>query len=162
MSAIDALGRCVGFLRSQLLRLAEDDTFPIDVMAYELRGLRSSLDRYDPARQSSAKGTPLLCPSDHPDADGRLCHARIHYDRERPRDDIHCPRCGTTWTGVRLLLLALHDETQVIWAYPADVLALIDVNPSTLRVWAHRGIVAKDGSRYDIGQVWRARMRVGA
>jgi hypothetical protein len=64
--------------------------------------------------------------------------------------------------GARLLLLALHDDTQVIWAYPADILAVVDVNASTLRVWAHRGVVARDGARYDIGQVWRARMRVGA
>jgi len=156
------VGSSVQWLRSWLLWASERPDFPTDDLAREMRELRAGLEHYDPAHTGDAHGTRLRCPSDHPDGDGRLCHARIVYDRERPRDDIGCPRCGTTWTGARLLLLALSDDTQVIWAYAADVIALTDINASTLRVWAHRGVVARDGARYDIGQVWRARMRVGA
>jgi hypothetical protein len=152
----------VAWLRSWLLWVAECPDFPVEDLAREVSQRRRTLEHYDPTYDTGPSGTRLACPADHVEADGRRCHGRLVYDRERPRDDLTCPHCGTTWTGARLLLLALHDDTQTIWAYPADIVAVVDVNASTLRVWAHRGVVARDGARYDIGQVWRARMRVGA
>jgi hypothetical protein len=152
----------VQWLRSWLLWAAERPDFPLDDLAAEARTKRRSLEHYDPAGEPAPTGTRLACPADHAEADGRRCHGRLVYDRERPRDDLTCPRCGTTWTGARLLLLALHDESQTIWAYPADILAVVDIPAATLRQWVRRGHLDRDGGRYDIGQAWRRRMRVGA
>jgi hypothetical protein len=155
------LRTCIAFLRSQLLRMAED--FPgLDDFATEMRELRQSLEHHDPERAAPPAGTRMKCPGDSAEADGTRCHGHIWFDREHPTQDIHCGRCDTTWTGPRLLLLALSDDTQTVWAYPADILAIVDIPPATLRKWVQRGQLRRDGARYDIGQAWRWRMRVGA
>lgn len=144
----------VAFLRLWLLWAAESPSWPIEDMAREIRDARWSLERLDPDHEKDDR-TYMKCPGDHPDADGRLCHARIHYDREHPADDIHCRRCGTTWTGARLLLLTYLDESQVVWAYAAEVTDRLKVEPATLRQWVKRGHIPKRGSQYDIGAVYR-------
>jgi len=152
----------VHWLRSWLLWTSERPDFPLDDFATEARQKRRGLEHYDPEYDAGPTGTKLACPAEHEEADGRRCHGRLVYDRERPRDDLTCPRCHTVWTGARLLLLALSDDTQEIYAYPADILAVVDIPAATLRQWVKRGQLRRDGGRYDIGQAWRRRMRVSA
>ncbi len=152
---------CVTFLRAWLLRLVEDAEWPIEVMAQEVRDQQQALEVIDPDRDTTA-GERLLCPGDHPDADGRPCHNRIRLIPGQPRDDIYCQRCGTTWNTNRLKLLCLHDEGQRIWRTPAEIVEIVNVSKRTIQRWADTGMVERNGTRYDLGQVWRLRMRVGA
>jgi hypothetical protein len=153
------VGTSVAFLRSWLLWAVERPDFPMDDLAAEVKLCRNAIAKYHHDHGAADDLTRLACPSAHPDGDGRLCHARIAYDRHRPRNDMHCTRCGTTWTPGSLLLHALSDDTQTIWAYPADIQALVGVPKRTLQDWAMRGLVPRDGTRYDIGVTFRTRLR---
>lgn len=158
---LGTLRAVVGFLRSWLLRMVEDASYPVDDLAREVRELRGQLDSLDPERQNTA-GERLLCPADHPDGDGRPCHNRINLIPGAPRDDVYCRRCGTTWNTNRLKLLCLHDDTQRIWRTPAEIVEIVDVPKRTIQRWADKGLIERQGIRYDLGGVWRLRMRVGA
>lgn len=155
------VGGCVTFLRSWLLRLAEDAEWPIEDMAQEVGDLRGKLEHLDPDHERT-DGERLLCPGDHPEADGRPCHNRIRLIPGRPTDDVYCRRCGTTWNTKRLKLLCLHDEEQRIWRTPAEIVEIVDISKRTIQRWAEQGLIEQQGSRYDLGGVWRLRMRVGA
>lgn len=155
------VARSVAFLRSWLLWAAETPAFNIHDMAEEVRDLTNNLEHLDPNHDRDQR-SKLKCPGDHPDADGRRCHARIYFDREHPSEDIECRRCGSIWTGTRLFLLALGDESQRIWRTPAEIIELVDVSKRSVQRWAETGMVERNGTRYDLGQVWRLRMRVGA
>lgn len=144
----------VDFLRAWLLTIAEKVGYPIDDLAREVRDCRWSLERLDPAHETDDTAR-LKCPGDHPDADGRLCHAILVYDREHPSEDICCRRCGTTWTGTRLLLLTYTDATQTVWAYAAEVVDRLPITAATLRQWGKRGHIPRRNAQYDIGAVYR-------
>jgi len=144
----------VAFLRSWLLWAAGEPSWPIEDYATEIRDARWQLERLNPD-QDRDEAARLKCPGEQPDADGRLCHATLTYDREHPGDDIACRRCGTTWTGTRLLLLTYIDASQVVWAYPAEITDRLGVTASTLRQWGKRGHIPRRNAQYDIGAVYR-------
>jgi hypothetical protein len=152
------VGTSVAFLRSWLLWAAERPDFPLDDLDREIRLCRATVAKYHHDHGAADDLTRLACPSPHPDGDGRLCHARIAYDRHRPTQDMPCHRCGETWTPSRLLLKALADPTQTIWAYPADIEALLGISKRTLQDWGARGVVPRQGTRYDIGVTFRTRV----
>jgi len=159
---------CVDFLRPWLFSMAEDAKFPIDDLASDAKALRwgspadpelgiaaiPSLESIDPDHDTDDR-SKLKCPGDHPDADGRRCHAILLYDREHPSEDICCRRCGTTWTGARLLLLTYIDDTQTVWAYTAEIVDRLPIAAATLRQWGKRGHIPRRNSQYDIGAVYR-------
>jgi hypothetical protein len=158
----EALRTCIAFLRAQLALIAEAPDYPVEDMAREVREQVVRYSWVDPDRPGAEGSARLKCPSDHPDADGRLCHARITWDRDRPNDDILCPRCRTVWTGARLLLLALHDESQQMWMYPAEIEGMLGIGKRTLQRWGRDGLVARRGTQYDVGAAYRLRLRVSA
>ena len=151
----------VAFLRSWLLRLCEDAEWPIDVMAEEVADMRAKLEALDPERERT-DGERLLCPADHPEADGRPCHNRIRLIPGAPREDVYCRRCGTTWNTNRLKLLCLHDPDQRIWRTPAEIVEIVNVSKRTIQRWAEQGIIEQQGSRYDLGGVWRRHQGVAS
>lgn len=71
--------------------------------------------------------------------------------------DIRCPRCGSTWTAQRLLLVALSDPRVTIWAYPTDVADALGIPGSTLRRWRAEERIAVRGSQLDAGAAYRLR-----
>ena len=146
---------CVGFLRAWLLRIAEDATYPVDDMAREVRDLRVGLEQLDPDRDRP--GLRIPCPADNAEADGRSCGYRLVLTANLA-DDVYCPRCATTWTGNRLILVALNDPGVTVWAYPDVIEATLGVNATTLRQWHARGHVTRNGSRYDVGAAYRRKM----
>jgi hypothetical protein len=148
------LSGCVAFLRANLARIVETPDFPVEDFAAEIRDARWQLERLNPERDTD-DATRIKCPGDHPDADGRLCHNTLTYDREHPSDDICCRRCGNTWTGARLLLLTYTDETQTVWAYPAEITDRLPITANTLRQWGKRGHIPRRNAQYDIGAVYR-------
>lgn len=152
----------LAFIDQYLDWIAEQAEFPTDDLAYEIRSCRGAVAKYHPDHTADQDLTKLRCPAPSRDEDGTRCHSRLYYDRERPRNDMHCQRCGTTWTPAALLLNALSDQTQTIWAYPADIEALIGIPKRTLQRWAAQGIVPRDGTRYDIGITFRTRSRQSA
>ncbi len=143
----------VAFLRSWLAWISEQPQYPVEDLAREIRDLRWGLERLDPDRDKP--GLRIPCPTDNPDNDGRSCGYRLAVNRDTFADDIHCPRCDTTWTGNRLLLVALNDPAVTVWAYPDLIAETFGVNANTLRTWAHRGYVTRLGTRYDVGMVFR-------
>ena len=156
----------VEFLRSWLLRLIEDTSFPIDQFAAEVKTLRwggkfgdekfTGLEHLDPDHDKP-DGTRVPCSAPHPEGDGRECGYRIVINMDRAADDVTCRRCGNVTTGGRIILAALSDPRVTVWAYPADI-ASFGVDPTTLRKWHERGHVRKNGNRYDVGAAWRKRM----
>ncbi len=150
------VGSLVTWLRSWLLWASERVEFPMEDYAGEVRDLRWSLERLDPDRDKP--GLRIPCPTDHPEADGRSCGYRLAVNRDTFADDIHCPRCDTTWTGNRLLLVALNDPGVTVWAYPDDIRDAFGIPDRTLREWAAKGHVSRLGSRYDVGAAFRRKI----
>lgn len=147
---------CVDFLRANLLRCAEDPTFPVEDYAREIRDQRIALERLDPDHDRP-DGIRVPCPADGPEADGRDCGYRLTVDAKRPADDVCCPRCRTTWTSGRLILVALNDAKVTIWAYPADIEDALGIPKRTLQRWAQNGTVRRRGTQYDVGAAFRTR-----
>lgn len=150
------VGSSVQWLRSWLLWAFQRPDFPIDDLAREVADLRWSLERLDPDRDKP--GLRIPCPSPHHDGDGRACGYRIVVDAQRMADDLPCPRCDTTWSGNRLVLVALNDPGVTIWAYPDVIADTLSIPPRTLRHWADKGWVARIGSRYDVGAAFRRKL----
>lgn len=167
--------RSVDFLRSNLPLMAEDADWPIDDMAADVSAFRwgvkadpdlgiagiPGLEQFDPEREERRAGVRVDCPADHPDSDGRLCGYRLVVDPERPRDPVHCRRCGTEWTSQRLVLVAKFAPGGMkAWATAQELAKFLDVGTATIGKWARSGLVAKmrtpDGWVYDIQQASQA------
>lgn len=151
------VGLLVPWLRSWLLWAVERPDFPIEDMSREVRDLRLGLERLDPDHERP-DGMRVPCPAPHRDHDGRACGYRLAVVMDRAADDIVCPRCSETWSGNRLILVALNDPAVTVWAYPDVIEATLGIPARTLRQWAADGKVARNGSRYDVGAAFRRRV----
>lgn len=147
----------VEFLRRWLPWIASKADYPVEVMASEVKALRWQLESLDPDHERP-DGMRVPCPAPHRDHDGRACGYRLAVVMDRAADDIVCPRCSETWSGNRLILVALNDPAVTVWAYPDVIEATLGITPATLRQWHARGHVARLGSRYDVGQVFRRKV----
>ena len=83
--------------------------------------------------------------------------ARHEDDSLDLHSDIYCPNCGTTWTAQRLLLVALADNRVTIWGYPSEISEALAIPARTLRDWAAKGRIERQGNRYDAGAAFRLR-----
>lgn len=83
------------------------------------------------------------------------CGYRIALQPGDLHGDVRCPRCGTTWTAQRLLLVALTDPAVTIWADRDTIEDALGIPVRTLRRWADLGAVPRHGSRYDAGAAFR-------
>ena len=165
----------VRFLRAQLLRIIEDATYPIEEFAGDVKAIRwgipavpdegivaqPGLERFAKDRDNAKPGVRVRCPADHPEADGRLCLAWLIVDKERPKEDVVCPRCRTTWTQERLVLVANSvPAAEPIWATGEEVMSWLQLSPRTLSRWVKCGSVerrrTRDGWIYDVQQVHAA------
>ena len=142
---------CVAFLRANVARIAETADYPIDDLARELRELTTSLEHLDPLRDNvDTDRSRLKCPAEHPDADGRNCGNWLLVDPERPREDITCRRCHTTWTSERLVLVALATPGDPIWMTAQPICAWLGVGAVTLNKWVRAGHVTRRGTLYNV------------
>lgn len=151
--------------------MAETFDWPIEEMAADIRAVRygapgdkelgiapvAGLERLDPDHERP-DGMRVPCPAPHRDHDGRACGYRLAVVMDRAADDIVCPRCSETWSGNRLILVALNDPAVTVWAYPDVIEATLGIPTRTLRQWAADGKVARNGSRYDVGAAFRRRV----
>lgn len=151
------LSGVITFLRSQVDYACDEPTFSIEQFAANIRAAIAALRAHDPDRTARSWGIP--CPADAgDDACRMLLHVNRHDDgRLDLHSDIHCARCGTTWTAQRLLLVALADERVTIWGYPSEIAAALNISERTLRRWGEAGDVARSGGRYDAGAAFRRR-----
>lgn len=85
------------------------------------------------------------------------CGYQLHVTPGDLHGDIRCPRCGTTWTAQRLLLVALSDPRVTIWGYPADISDALGIPERTLQRWGATGAVDRERGRYDAGAAYRLR-----
>ena len=151
MNNVNDLRSCVDFLRANLMRLAESPDFPIEELAREVRDLRHSLEHLDPMRDDvDADRSRLKCPSEHPEADGRICGNWLLVDPDRPRDDIVCRRCRTTWTSERLVLVALATPGDPIWMTAQPICAWLGIHSITLNRWVREKRVTKRGTLFNV------------
>jgi len=140
---------CTAFLRSWLPRLAETDTFPLDDLAHEIHACRTKLNRYAEPKTTTTTTWSLPCPGDHPDADGRSCAHQLTITTT-PGQIITCDQCGIVWTARMLITRGIG---ATLWAYPADIEAVLGIPASTLRSWHQRGHIRRAGGRYDIANI---------
>ena len=139
----------IAFLRSWLPRLAETDTFPLDDLAHEIHACRTKLNRYAEPKTTTTTTWTLPCPGDHPDADGRSCAHQLTITTT-PGQIITCDQCGIAWTARMLITRGIG---ATLWAYPADIEAVLGIPASTLRSWHQRGHIQRVGGRYDIANI---------
>lgn len=79
------------------------------------------------------------------------CGKALRVDMSWPDEPIVCRRCGFTWTGARLLSVAMDDAD--VWL-DADAIAHIWRVPSrTLRSWAQTKRVRREHGRYLVADV---------
>lgn len=172
-----SVARSVAFLRAQAARMAETDGWPIEDFAADLNALRwgskadpelgrapiPGLERFDPEREHARAGVRIDCPGDHPDADGTLCGYHLTVDPVRPREEVPCRRCGTTWTSQRLVLVAKYAPGGMkSWATAQELGKFLEVAPATIGKWSRRGKVdrmrTREGWVYDIHQASQAHL----
>lgn len=116
-----------------------------------------ALDRLDPDHERP-DGLRVACTEPHPDADGRECGYRLVIVGAMLSQDVECRRCGHVTTGGRMILSALSDPAVTVWAYPDVIEDTLGIPTRTLRQWAQNGLIARSGSRYDVGAAYRRRV----
>lgn len=147
-------GTC-GWLAGQVEWMTTEPSFAVeDFAGWVHRGL-AALRALDPATERGGWRVP--CPSEAEAPQGGVCGLRLAIDPTNLHGDVHCPRCGTTWTPQRLLLLALDDERVQVWAHPETITEALGIASPTLRRWGAAGTVPRRGTLYDVGAAHRAR-----
>lgn len=174
----------VAFLRHHLDWMTTEPTFRIEDFADHVRRGLAALRRLDPAilratvlrvpcptvqdatgathsaerGTAGISGTPPDSQADKvPSSGSALCGYRLGLEAADLHGDVHCPRCGVTWTAQRLLLSALTDPAVIVWADQTTIEDALGIPRRTLSRWADAGQVSRHGSRFDAGQAFRLR-----
>lgn len=143
------VGVC-GFLGTNL-HLACRAHYAIDDFSHDLAEIHSTAQAA--ANIGQRPGWSVDCPADHA---GGICGARLRVTGQDYGGTVTCPRCRTPWDVGRLLRVVSSTRQADVWL-PADDLALhVGLNERTLRKWAARGLVRRQGGRYSLDDVRKA------
>lgn len=119
--------RLVEFHTAHLDWIAEQGWAPDYVE--EVRGLYQM--GMTAARVHAERHTRLRCPVEG--SDGLPCGSPLTLDPDDPLAAFQCRVCGTQWTTLRLIAVALEDRTRPLWVAIEDAAALLGKSESQIR-----------------------------
>lgn len=147
----DAVGASLtgvcGFLLAHLHHACQAH-YAIDEFAHDLAAIHASARAA--ANIGQRPGWIVDCPADHLDG---ICTARLRVTGEHYGSTITCPRCRTVWEVSRLLRVVGSTTGAEVWLPAEEVGLLVGLNERTLRKWASKGLVRRQGGRYSVDDV---------
>jgi len=132
------------FLTTQTDWATSSEDFNLEEYASHLRRAVNTLRRWDP--ETTQIGTRIHCPGI---IDNTICAATIRITTEG--NPIHCHNCGSDWT-LGWLIASIGDQADG-WADIEAITHLAGVHARTVRRWANKGKVRKQGLLYNIKDI---------
>ena len=148
----------VGFLRAQLDYATTEPTFALEDFAREIRLCVNVLRRFDPERDGTATWR-VDCP--HDTGEG-TCGKALRIGGDDLDRYFDCPRCGTEWSGHRLLLVAADTSDAAMWLDSEAICERAGITRKSLERWVREGKVAKQHGLYDARPILAVGGRLGA
>lgn len=103
------------------------------------------------ARRTAEKVKRIACPAD--DAEGLPCGQILRLKDEDLLDIVQCRKCGTEWTAIRLIAVALSDASKEIWLDADAIASYLNVDPRQFYRFVKRHQIAKRGHLYNLKEV---------
>lgn len=103
------------------------------------------------ARRTAEKVKRIACPADN--ADGLPCGQILRLSDENLLDIVECRLCGTQWTAIRLMAVALADNRKDIWLDADAIASYLNVDPNSVRKYCKRNEISKRGYLYNLKEI---------
>ena len=103
------------------------------------------------ARRTAEKVKRISCPADT--ADGLPCGQILRLTDDNLFDIVECRLCGTQWTAIRLIAVALTDNRKEIWLDAEAIGKFIDIDPSAVHKYCKRHEISKKGYLYNLKEI---------
>lgn len=121
----------------------------IDDFASEVKDLVSTGNAA--ARRTAEKVKRIACPADN--AEGLPCGQILKLSDENLLDVVECRLCGTQWTAIRLMAVALADNRKDIWLDADAIASYLNVDPNSVRKYCKRNEISKRGYLYNLKEI---------
>ena len=103
------------------------------------------------ARRTADKVKRIACPADT--AEGLPCGQILKLSDEGLLDVVECRLCGTQWTAIRLMAVALADNRKEIWLDADAIASYLNVDPSAVHKYCKRNKISKRGYLYNLKEI---------
>lgn len=109
------------------------------------------------AKQFVEKTRRIPCPATMPD--GQYCEKPLKVDSDDPLKLFECRKCGTTWSTIRLIAVAMSNPQQPVWLDAEAIGTYLGMTYKNVHEFARRHKIARRGELFDLQQIIRLRNR---
>lgn len=103
------------------------------------------------ARRTAEKVKRISCPADT--ADGLPCGQILRLGDEDLLDVVACRKCGTEWTALRLIAVALTDNRKEIWLDAEAIATFFKIDLRQFYRFAKKHDLPKRGNLYNLKEI---------
>lgn len=103
------------------------------------------------ARRTAEKVKRISCPADT--AEGLPCGQILRLTDEDLLDVVACRKCGTEWTTLRLMAVALADNRKEIWLDAEAIGSYLKLDPKYIHKYCKRHEISKKGYLYNLKEI---------
>ena len=101
------------------------------------------------ARQFVEKQRKIACPAEI--NEGGVCGNLLAINSDDPMDVFNCRRCGSEWTTLRLVAVAMSDPTRKVWLDAEAIGKWMGISERHVHRIARKNGIIKRGQLYDVG-----------
>lgn len=110
------------------------------------------------ARRTADKVKRIACPADN--ADGLPCGRILRINDENLLDIVECGLCGTQWTAIRLMAVALADDSKEIWLDADAIGSYLNLDSKAIHKFCKRHEISKRGYLYNLKEILTKRKEI--
>lgn len=110
------------------------------------------------ARRTAEKIKRIACPADN--ADGLPCGQILRLADEDLLDIVECRKCGTEWTALRLIAVALADANREIWLDADAIASYLNIDANSVHKFCKRNEISKKGYLYNLKEILAKRREI--
>lgn len=103
------------------------------------------------AKDFAEKPTKIACPATL--GDGELCGTKLKLNKDDPLASFRCPTCESEWNTLRLIAVALSNDTSTIWLDADAIASYLGTTASGVHKFAKRNNIHRRGEQYDFRQL---------
>ena len=100
------------------------------------------------AKQFVEKTQRIPCPATMPD--GSYCDKPLKVDSDDPLKLFECRKCGSTWSTIRLIAVAMSNPQQPVWLDAEAIATWVGISERQVYRIIKTNKVARRGSLYDV------------
>lgn len=118
----------------------------------EIRDLHST--GMSAARQFVSKARKMACPAQTTD---NVCNTLLKINEDEPLAEFDCKGCGTTWTTLRLVAVAMADPDREVWLDAEAIANWLAMSERHVHRLCKQHDVPRRGQLYDFNKLQHAR-----